>query len=1105
MKKKIIFIFLILFILGAVIFFYINEFFLKGKIKDVIEQKIAEAISRRITIEEIGFRLPAELTATNIRIYQKESVDDLFASMDNLSVNIILPAILFNKKIIISSIKAIHPTVYLIKESAQDWNFSDLLQLTNKENPPKQDAPLNILVRKISLKNGFIHIQDKSRETPWESSFENINLEAGLSLTGQLNYNLSVTIPKTKGDLQSKGSYSIATNNFSSQSSSHNIYLNDYLPLITLPVPVKLKSAIFHSEGIQVSYKNNAMEANGEIILDQLDARLNNEQDIRGNIAINALSLKMEKEKIQAKGIIKINAARIFLNQETGLEGDLSADIEGLQYAPNNISFKGNLSFKNTASSRLPYIQINKNQILKASLEGLNIDIHLKNNDLSGKADILMKPFSLQLNPDTHLQGEFSAKINSVKTTDLYKNIFIEGDLFLDNALAEIAETQKLEGSFKASSLRLMVKDKDIELSSNLTAQNLNAQITKDQLLKCDLSTQNTKASVKGDDIALQTSLDIKNIFFSFGKDQTFQGNISSPQTIISLNKGSLTAKTTLNITNGVGIIGPQKFEGNPNLTLVYKSDPAKTTPQYSGTLSLNAVRASGLPTIGAISDLTAMISFDQDHLETQKLTLKTNNISIESSGIVRNFLNPFLDIKIKTGDIIIEDIAKLFPDVLKNAGVTIKGLLTLTANYKGLLQKPLDADAQVISQLKNVFVSSDKLPSPIANLSGEINYQKNLLTLKNVGGFFQDKRYNITAEVKNFSQPAVKIDILSDDIKATAQITVAGQNIQIATLKANYLNSSCDLKGDIFLKNNAEPTIDMRGILNVNIADLRNFLPANIKEQLYQLKPLGTLSIDGTLKGAPTNWTNWHLSFKATSARFSVMNYAIENIKIDFTQKNQAIDTATLNATIYGGNFNMALVSDLSQNTLPIKTSMTLENLDLTLLQKDAKTPIKNLAGLMSAALQVSGPILDQNKIKGAANLSIVDGNLGQIIPEFRNTIFNAASADFTIQDGKFKTENATIKSNMLDLKAKGWNDFAKNINFDIAPSSNQPAGDESGRMKLSLPALLEKGFVIKITGSIDNIKYKLEPIPMKILENTTGTVTDVIKTGINILEGLF
>jgi len=216
MKKKIIFIFLILFILGAVIFFYINEFFLKGKIKDVIEQKIAEAISRRITIEEIGFRLPAELTATNIRIYQKESVDDLFASMDNLSVNIILPAILFNKKIIISSIKAIHPTVYLIKESAQDWNFSDLLQLTNKENPPKQDAPLNILVRKISLKNGFIHIQDKSRETPWESSFENINLEAGLSLTGQLNYNLSVTIPKTKGDLQSKGSYSIATNNFSS-------------------------------------------------------------------------------------------------------------------------------------------------------------------------------------------------------------------------------------------------------------------------------------------------------------------------------------------------------------------------------------------------------------------------------------------------------------------------------------------------------------------------------------------------------------------------------------------------------------------------------------------------------------------------------------------------------------------------------------------------------------------------------------------------------------------------------------------------------------------------------------------------------------------------
>jgi hypothetical protein len=233
-------------------------------------------------------------------------------------------------------------------------------------------------------------------------------------------------------------------------------------------------------------------------------------------------------------------------------------------------------------------------------------------------------------------------------------------------------------------------------------------------------------------------------------------------------------------------------------------------------------------------------------------------------------------------------------------------------------------------------------------------------------------------------------------------------------------------------------------------------------------------------------------------------MNYGIENVVMNFSQQNQNISICNLSATIYGGNLNVSSTADLTKNTIPVKLSLAMQGLDLALLQKDAQTPLKNLAGLTSISLQASGPALNLNKIKGDASLSIEDGNLGQIIPEFRNTIFNAASADFMIQDGKFTTENATIKSNIVDLKAKGWIDFAKNVNFDISPSSNQNAND-AGKINLSLPSLIEKGFVIKITGSIDKIKYKLEPIPMKILENTTGAVTDVIKSGINILEGLF
>ena len=78
------------------------------------------------------------------------------------------------------------------------------------------------------------------------------------------------------------------------------------------------------------------------------------------------------------------------------------------------------------------------------------------------------------------------------------------------------------------------------------------------------------------------------------------------------------------------------------------------------------------------------------------------------------------------------------------------------------------------------------------------------------------------------------------------------------------------------------------------------------------------------------------------------------------------------------------------------------------------------------------------------------------------------------------------------------------RTLDFRIVPNYNQAPDIKAGGLKIDSNLLLKQGFSIHVFGTFDKIEKKVEPLPIKLLENTTNAVTDVLRGGINIFEGL-
>lgn len=174
-------------------------------------------------------------------------------------------------------------------------------------------------------------------------------------------------------------------------------------------------------------------------------------------------------------------------------------------------------------------------------------------------------------------------------------------------------------------------------------------------------------------------------------------------------------------------------------------------------------------------------------------------------------------------------------------------------------------------------------------------------------------------------------------------------------------------------------------------------------------------------------------------------------------------------------------------------------------------------MAGVLALKINLNGKLQQWRDLTGEGALAITDGHLWHwnilrgmanalLIPEFKNFVFTAASADFTLHDRKVFSHNARMTSKSVTLEGQGSIDSQKNLDFDIKPTFSQIAILQSQSLKKKATSVVTQtpGYLnIKLTGTTAKPHFKVEKSPLKIIKGTIHETTATIKEVIGGIVG--
>lgn len=718
------------------------------------------------------------------------------------------------------------------------------------------------------------------------------------------------------------------------------------------------------------------------------------------------------------------------------------------------------------------------------------------------------------------LNGKISADIKSLDISA--RGMSAQGSLILEETRVVTGENKGARAqTFRADDFVMRNDERGIRLQTALHVEGLDATFSADRKLRGDLTTQKTKLAFDQGKLGILSDLQLSNGRFGWGQEKYLQAELKSQQTLLVCKDGGCQVKADLGLKNAHLQLTPQMaMEGDPEGNLTYQYDPngQDTKYSYSGELRFADAVLKDVPYVQKIEKMRGTVQIETNRLASDQFTFQAQGTDILLSGSLINFSRPVLNVRAKTDNLDLQKLFTAFPVLAEKINIIPTGTAAVTASYIGDVQNPAAADVRFNAKFQDAAITSPQISGEPSGITGELDYQKDLIVWKNIQGLYQNKQYTLNGQFADFSRPTVDVQVASQDLNASAQFKVLNQAFQIVFLTGKYFDSSVDIRGDVHLLEGNEPDMDIRGTFTLSLEDLSAFSAA-FKDRLAKLQPVGTFSGEGLFKGRPKNWQDWDLTFTARAPTVSLNGFHLDDGVIEYAQRDRHVSKCNLTGRVYNGNLNLISSVDLAQDEPIARLTGSLEGLDLAVLRESNLPKNEFLAGRLSALVNLSGDPTSPTRWKGAGSLSVTQGHLFRwnildglpevlLIPEFKDVVFTDGQANFTVADGKITTADATMNSSSISLKGQGWIDLEGNINFDIAPTFGELVAAESQSLKKIPSLLLSQGdyVSIKLTGTLRNPQYKVQTLPFKILEKTTDVLKEGLKEGIGtILKEIF
>ncbi len=1031
--RKTIYTLLTVFILSYFLYFYIQNIFLPVQFKRFVIARAQEYLQRNVTIDEIRFSPLSGFVVRNVTVYQKDVPERVFLQADEVTFHVLLAPVFQKKIILIPSMRLSGPFIQIIREGANQWNFSDLL---GDRKSPGSGSSWTIAPRKIIVKNGEIAYTDQTVTENFHEVISGIELDARFSLNKIIRFTLEAKIPRQGSTVNIKGNYYLESHKINARVMAQRIPLAQYLSLVSLPNGVIFKDGAISALDLNLNWERDELQAQGSAALDKIDVELAEGKRIVTSIRATDVSLTRQDKRTTAGGRLESDSTLITFAQGRSFAGKISAEVKSLDISPEGISAQGDLILKEA-------------RVVTGENKGIRAQIL--------RAD----------------------------------NLVIRND------------------------------ERGLHLQTALNVEGLDAAFSPERKLRGNLTTQETKLAFEKGKFGVLSDLQLTGGRLDLKGEQYLQVDLKSQQTLATCQEGSCEVKSDLDLKNAHLQLTPQMaLEGNPGGNLTYQYDPNGQDNKYfySGELHFADALLKGVPYLDSIEKIRGNVQIETDRLASDEFTFQTQGTDIQLSGSMINFTRPVLNIRARADNLDLQKLFAAFPALKERSNITPTGTAAVEASYIGDAKNPAAADIRLNAKFHNAALANPKIPGEITDVTGEIDYQKDLVVWKDLRGLYQKNQYTLNGQFADFARPTLDIQLASQDLNATTQIKILNQAFQIVFLTGKYFNSSLDIKGDVHLPEGNEPDLDIRGAFALNLEDLGAFSNA-LKERLAKLQPVGTFSGEGLFKGKPKQWQDWDLVFSARAPTVSLNGFHLDEPVIEYEQRDRHVSKCNLTARAYNGNLNPISWADLAQDGTLAQLTGSLEGLDLAVLRESNLPKNEFLAGRLSALVDLNGDLKDPAQWKGDGSLSVREGHLWRwnildglpdalLIPEFKDVVFTDGQANFTIADGKITTVDAALNSSTITLKGQGWIDLAGNINFDIAPTFAELAAAESESFKRIPSLLLSQGdyISIKLTGTLRNPQYKVQTLPFRVLEKTTDVLKEGIKEGIgSILKEIF
>jgi len=442
MKKKIFFIFILIFIIISVTIIYLNQVVLPTKIKSLIVSSLETATQKKVNFEALQFHIFKGLVLKNLVIS-----DDQKAIVNIKEVSctfLILP--IFKKKIIIPALKLKSPAIFLERRKDFTFNIQDLFPEKTIQAPKAKFIPplraragFSIFIYKVSITDGSIRFQDNTLSPAFTKNIENLNLVINLSLPASVKFTLKSEIPASLAiKINATGEYKIPDKQFTSRINIKDFSpreFQDYYQGLGIVIPEGVLEA-----AIDLNLKDNLMDVkisaqNKNLAISKDKISLNLNSQINADLKYNLINKQLEYSGIAT--IAKSDIIGLgFLERITDINGGVQFDNSGI------ISNKLNANIWAIPVEAELKISDFKNPLL-------NIDI-ASSLDLNSLQGLLKDKFKFSFPADIQGKGNLLLKIET--RLPLVGPLQINGSL---DILSAILKLEKIKSSLEDISGRL--------------------------------------------------------------------------------------------------------------------------------------------------------------------------------------------------------------------------------------------------------------------------------------------------------------------------------------------------------------------------------------------------------------------------------------------------------------------------------------------------------------------------------------------------------------------------------------------------------------------------------------------------------------------------